>query len=174
MGSRINLDEEAIRGGVEHLKKLGSTLQGSRRLAMRTGLAAFSPVTGLAQAGVSHGNVVSVHQPEAIKALATHLIDTAVLAEANLNSVVGADGAFSRMVSQIGMDSHFGNNAAAVDTDMQLAKIQNPTTNPFMFGKAGRGVRSESPCPERPVRRHRPLARRHRVCRVAVHGGKHH
>ena len=73
------------------------------------------------------------------------MLDAAALLEANLNSVVGADGAFSRMVSQIGMDSHFGNNAAAVDTDMQLAKIQNPTTNPFMFGKPVAGFAPSLP-----------------------------
>ncbi|MCT1462813.1 hypothetical protein [Corynebacterium sanguinis] len=94
---------------------------------------------------MSHGRVSSVSRPEALKALAAHVLDAAVLLEANLDSVVGADGAFSHMVGSIGLANVWGASASAVDVDMKLAQVENPSTNPFVFGRPVAGFVASLP-----------------------------
>ncbi|WP_165164201.1 hypothetical protein [Corynebacterium qintianiae] len=98
-------------------------------------LAGFSAVTGLSQSGISHGKISTVNQPESTQAFAAHLLDAATILQANLDNVVGADGAISRFVGRIGLDNQFGSDAANLELDLRMAQAENPTTNPFMFGQ---------------------------------------
>lgn len=131
----IMLDIDTVKTAVSILHDIGSRLKKSNLTAQRKGLSTFSPVTGLDQSGVSHGKVSTISEPEASRALAAHILDTALQAEANLDSMVGADGAFSRLVGSIGLGGQLGGQASATDMNMKLAQLENPTTNPFLFGQ---------------------------------------
>ncbi|WP_159078261.1 hypothetical protein [Corynebacterium liangguodongii] len=87
----------------------------------------------------------SVSQPEATKALSAHLLDTALLLEANLDSVTGTDSTFSRLVSRIGLENQLAESAASVDASMKAAQVENPTTNPFLFATPVAGFVSSLP-----------------------------
>ena len=139
------LDVNGVRGAIDELRSCASHVGLNFGRDLRSDLAGFSPVSGLDESGVSHGRVSSVSRPEALKALAAHVLDAAVLLEANLDSVVGADGAFSHMVGSIGLANVWGASASAVDVDMKLAQVENPSTNPFVFGRPVAGFVASLP-----------------------------
>ncbi|TVS23330.1 hypothetical protein, partial [Corynebacterium sanguinis] len=132
MNQKMQVNVGEIEGAISQLRSIASDALLDRQGFGRGDLAGFSPVSGLDESGVSHGRVSSVSRPEALKALAAHVLDAAVLLEANVDSVVGADGAFSRMVGSIGLANVWGASASAVDVDMKLAQVENPSTNPFV------------------------------------------
>ena len=145
MNSRIMLDVNGVRGAIDELRSCASHVGLNFGRDLRSDLAGFSPVSGLDESGVSHGRVSSVSRPEALKALAAHVLDAAVLLEASLDSVVGADGAFSHMVGSIGLANVWGASASVVDVDMKLAQVENPSTNPFVFGRPVAGFVASLP-----------------------------
>ena len=103
MNQKMQVNVGEIEGAISQLRSIASDALLDRQGFGRGDLAGFSPVSGLDESGVSHGRVSSVSRPEALNALAAHVLDAAVLLEANLDSVVGADGAFSHMVGSIGL-----------------------------------------------------------------------
>ncbi|WNI12880.1 hypothetical protein RIU96_11905 [Corynebacterium sp. Z-1] len=145
MIGRMIFEQGAVEHAVIMLKQIGALASKETLLAKRPDLTGFSPVSGLDESGVSHGRVSSVSRPEALKALAAHVLDAAVLLEANVDSVIGADGAFSQMVGSIGLSGVLGASASAVDVDMKLAQVENPSTNPFVFGRPVAGFVASLP-----------------------------
>ena len=145
MNQKMQVNVGEIEGAISQLRSIASDALLDRQGFGRGDLAGFSPVSGLDESGVSHGRVSSVSRPEALKALAAHVLDAAVLLEANLDSVVGADGAFSHMVGSIGLANVWGASASAVDVDMKLAQVENPSTNPFVFGRPVAGFVASLP-----------------------------
>ncbi len=104
----INLVREDVSRAIDLLRSNVPALTQGKGILNFQDLAGFSPVSGLDESGVSHGRVSSVSRPEALKALAAHVLDAAVLLEANVDSVIGADGAFSQIVGSIGLSGVLG------------------------------------------------------------------